>query len=77
MKGTVLTDLVVAGKSVGHERMVTSQVSDESLGLGSQLCTERIQEQAIVKRKKVLFGGDTHSADRMWAISGDERGLET
>ena len=34
---------------------------------------ERIQERAIVKRKKVIQG-DTHSIDRAWAISEGESG---
>ena len=62
---------------MGHERMVTSQVSDESLGLGSWLCTGKNSRTSHSKEKEGLFGGDTHSADRMWTISEDERGLET
>ena len=45
----------VAGKSVGHEKMVTSQATSESLGplpsMGLGFAQGRIQERAMVKRK--------------------------
>ena len=49
-------------ESVGHERMVTSQATSQSLGplpsVGLGFVQGRIQEQAMVKRKLHL-GGNT------------------
>ena len=71
----------VAGERAGHKRMIMSQVSGKSLGwlpsLGSWLLAGKNSRTSHSKEKEGLFGGDTHSADRMWAISEDKRGLET
>ena len=52
----------VLQESVGHERMVTSQATSQSLGplpsVGLGFVQGRIQEQAMVKRKLHL-GGNT------------------
>ena len=66
----------VAGKKVGHKRMVTSQVSGESLGqppsVGSWLCAGR-QERAILKWKKVYSGRYTLHRQSVGHLRRQER----
>ena len=63
----------VAGKKVGHEKMLTSQISGKPLGrpsVGSWLRAGKNSRASHSKVKEGLFREiDTHSIDRVWAIS--------
>lgn len=59
VKALILRSITVAGKRVGCNRMVTSQVTSESLGLlpsmGSWLCIGKNSSESFSKLKEGLF----------------------
>ena len=68
----------VAGKRVRLEKMVTSQVTSESLGqppsVGSWFLTGKNSRASHSEVKEGLLREETHSTDRVWATLKGKRG---
>ena len=64
---------------MGHERVVTSQVTSESLGqlpvwLRGFVASHRNEfKRCHSKAKEVLFRQEAHSIDRVWTVSEGKR----